>query len=121
VFNTVELSPRKLQQHAPAPADTALRRMSVEAGSDLRAERLARRLPLREIAGRARIATSTLHRIDFRDGDNHLINKRAGNIIYSDTFDADGNPVSFTFDIVGGPHPFAEGGIFCDSAEKAFG
>jgi hypothetical protein len=57
----------------------------------------------------------------FRDTDNHVINQRAGKIIYSDTFDEDGNLVSFTYDIVGGPHPFAEGGIFCDSAEKVFG
>jgi hypothetical protein len=57
----------------------------------------------------------------FRDGDHHLLNMRAGKIIYSDTYDEEGNLVSFTYDIVGGPHPFAEGGIFCDSAEKAFG
>ena len=57
----------------------------------------------------------------FRDTDNHVINRRAGKIVYTDTFDEEGNLVSFTYDIVGGPHPFAEGGIFCDSAEKVFG
>jgi hypothetical protein len=65
----------------------------------------------------------------FRDGDNNLINKRAGRIIYSDVINLNGTPnddsddflESFSIDFVAGPHPFAEGGITCDSAEQVFG
>lgn len=65
----------------------------------------------------------------FKDTAGHNIDQRAGRIIYTDVInlndtledDSDDFFESFTIDFVGGPHPFAEGGITCDAATQVFG
>jgi hypothetical protein len=64
-----------------------------------------------------------------KDGNHHTLDQRAGRIIYTDVYNLNGTPddfsddylESFTIDFVAGPHPFAEGGIFCDAVDQAFG
>ena len=58
------MSPRRADSDIAPAAQTALGRMAVEAGSALRAERLARGLRLGIVADKAGIATSTLHRLE---------------------------------------------------------
>jgi transcriptional regulator with XRE-family HTH domain len=61
------MSPRNRSFEQPEAARAALRRIGVEAGAALRAERVARHLTLREVASRAGIAASTLHRLEAGD------------------------------------------------------
>jgi hypothetical protein len=65
----------------------------------------------------------------FANGDGTILDQRAGRIIYTDVINLNGTPddgsddylETFTIDFIAGPHPFAEGGITCDAAEKSFG
>jgi transcriptional regulator with XRE-family HTH domain len=64
LFNPVEMSARRLDSGISPAAKAALVRMAVEAGAAIRTERLSRGLTLREVADRAGLAVSTLHRLE---------------------------------------------------------